>query len=40
MRVIHYHGRQLPLLAPPPRGGCMRWGICDTPSSDDDGEEV
>lgn len=25
-------GKQLPLLAPPPRGGCMRWGICDLPS--------
>ena len=24
-------GKQLPLLAPPPRGGCMRWGICDLP---------
>jgi 3'-phosphoadenosine 5'-phosphosulfate sulfotransferase (PAPS reductase)/FAD synthetase len=23
-------GRQIPLLAPPPRGGCMRWGLCDT----------
>ena len=23
-------GRQLPLLAEPPRGGCMRWGLCDT----------
>lgn len=23
-------GRQLPLLAPAPRGGCMRWGLCDT----------
>lgn len=23
-------GRQLPLFAPPPRGGCMRWGLCDT----------
>jgi 3'-phosphoadenosine 5'-phosphosulfate sulfotransferase (PAPS reductase)/FAD synthetase len=22
-------GRQLPLLQPPPRGGCMRWGMCD-----------
>lgn len=24
-------GKQLPLLAPPPRGGCMRWGLCDLP---------
>lgn len=24
-------GRQLPLLAPEPRGGCMRWGLCDPP---------
>lgn len=24
-------GRQLPLLPSPPRGGCMRWGICDLP---------
>lgn len=23
-------GRQLPLLAPAPTGGCMRWGLCDT----------
>lgn len=22
-------GRQLPLLTEPPRGGCMRWGLCD-----------
>lgn len=28
-------GRQLPLLAPPPRGGCMRWGICDLPPGPD-----
>lgn len=25
-------GRQLPLLAEPPKGGCMRWGLCDPPS--------
>lgn len=24
-------GRQFPLLAEPPRGGCMRWGLCDMP---------
>jgi 3'-phosphoadenosine 5'-phosphosulfate sulfotransferase (PAPS reductase)/FAD synthetase len=29
-------GRQLPLLAEPPRGGCMRWGICDMPPSKDE----
>lgn len=28
-------GRQLPLLADPPRGGCMRWGICDTPAAEE-----
>lgn len=28
-------GRQLPLLAPAPRGGCMRWGICETPAQDE-----
>lgn len=27
-------GRQLPLLAPAPSGGCMRWGLCDTGASD------
>lgn len=25
-------GRQLPLLAEPPKGGCMRWGLCDVPT--------
>ncbi len=29
-------GRQLPLLAEPPKGGCMRWGLCDTPTKEDD----
>lgn len=24
-------GRQLPLLATPPTGGCMRWGLCEPP---------
>lgn len=24
-------GRQLPLLAEPPQGGCMRWGLCEPP---------
>lgn len=28
-------GRQLPLLAPAPRGGCMRWGLCETSPSED-----
>ena len=27
-------GRQLPLLTPAPRGGCMRWGLCDLPSKE------
>lgn len=27
-------GKQYPLFAPTPRGGCMRWGICDMPSVD------
>jgi hypothetical protein len=25
-------GRQLPLIAPPPEGGCFRWGMCEAPS--------
>lgn len=30
-------GRQLPIFSPPPRGGCMRWGLCETaPSKTDD----
>lgn len=29
-------GRQLPLLQPAPRGGCMRWGLCEAPSTDDE----
>lgn len=28
-------GRQFPLLAPAPTGGCMRWGICDLPTKKD-----
>lgn len=31
-------GRQLPLLAPAPTGGCMRWGICDLPSKPEGSE--
>ncbi len=29
-----YGGKQLPLLAPAPRGGCMRWGLCDLPDGE------
>lgn len=29
-------GRQLPLLAPPPEGGCFRWGMCEAPSVEAD----
>lgn len=28
-------GRQLHLLQPVPRGGCMRWGLCEPPSDED-----
>lgn len=28
-------GKQYPLFAPPPTGGCMRWGICDLPEKND-----
>lgn len=27
-------GRQLPLLAEPPSGGCMRWGLCEPPNEE------
>lgn len=27
-------GRQLPLLAEPPSGGCFRWGMCEPPSKE------
>jgi hypothetical protein len=27
-------GRQLPLLAPAPSDGCMRWGLCDPPTKE------
>ncbi len=34
-------GCRLSLLAPAPRGGCMKWGMCDTPSAPtDDAEEI
>ena len=29
-------GRQLPIFAPAPRGGCMRWGLCDVAPSEDE----
>lgn len=29
-------GRQMPLFAPQPTGGCMRWGLCETSPSKDD----
>lgn len=29
-------GRQTPLFAPPPRGGCMRWGLCETGPHEDE----
>lgn len=32
-------GRQLPIFAPAPRGGCMRWGLCETPKDENDDEE-
>lgn len=28
-------GRQLPLIAPPPDGGCFRWGLCEPPGKED-----
>lgn len=28
-------GRQLPLLAEPPSGGCFRWGLCEPPAKED-----
>lgn len=31
-------GRQLPLLAEPPAGGCMRWGLCEPPPASVDDE--
>lgn len=30
-----YGGKQMQLLAPAPRGGCMKWGLCDLPSGDE-----
>jgi 3'-phosphoadenosine 5'-phosphosulfate sulfotransferase (PAPS reductase)/FAD synthetase len=26
-------GRQIPIFDQPPRGGCMKWGLCDMPSA-------
>lgn len=31
-----YGGKQFPLFEQEPRGGCMRWGICDLPSGDEE----
>lgn len=31
-------GRQLPLLAEPPEGGCMRWGLCEPPPRSEGGQ--
>lgn len=28
-------GRQFPILQDPPRGGCMRWGLCEAPPTED-----
>jgi 3'-phosphoadenosine 5'-phosphosulfate sulfotransferase (PAPS reductase)/FAD synthetase len=28
-------GKQYALFADPPKGGCMRWGVCDVPSTTD-----
>lgn len=25
-------GKQMPLFAPAPKGGCMRWGLCEMPA--------
>ena len=36
-------GKSTPILAPAPRGGCMRWGLCETgpiePSTDEGGAQ-
>jgi len=29
-------GRQLPMFAEPPDGGCFRWGLCEPPAKDGD----
>ena len=29
-------GRQLPLIQPPPMGGCVKWGFCDPPAGEGD----
>lgn len=31
-------GRQLPLIQEGPDGGCFRWGMCEPPTRDDEGE--
>ncbi len=33
-------GRQLPLLAEPPSGGCFRWGLCEPPSREPKPDEI
>jgi hypothetical protein len=32
-------GRQLQLLAPPPDGGCLRWGLCEPPGAEREGRD-
>jgi len=32
-------GKQLPLLASVPSGGCMRWGLCEPPTTEGEGED-
>ncbi len=32
-------GKQIPLFSPAPRGGCMRWGLCETAPNHDDGDQ-
>jgi len=32
-------GGRLPLLQPLPQGGCMRWGTCEAPSPEKEGEQ-
>lgn len=31
-------GKQLPLIQPPPDGGCFRWGLCEPPADDAGGD--
>ncbi len=32
-------GKQLPLLQPPPDGGCFRWGLCEPPAATEQSDE-